>query len=245
MSDTDVFWYSRKKLVNPMAIVGFPTVGLVGSIVASFVSKQLGLEPVAGISGSELPPYALVQKHEPLAPIRAYAGPAAKDKKGRGRDLVIVTSEIVPKPEQAREVTEAIMSILKDLGVSQVICLEGVPVTDDNRGKLLGVGSTESARKALGKAKIPVMEEGIVRGISGVMLYLGNVENRDISCILTPANPQIPDPGAAAGLIEPLKLMIKGFEIDIKPLRDEAENIEKRMREQQAQHDTGVENIYG
>lgn len=255
MSECGVVWYSRRRLNDPVAVVGFPSVGLVGSIVASFVVKQLGLEPVAGIVSPDLPPYTLVQNSVPLAPVRVYAGPAskapAKDAAKKGakaparRDLVVVTSEIAPKPEQTYEVAERIAEVLVELGVRETVCLEGVPENPENSGQYLGVGSTPEARRLVKRAGVPVMEEGIVRGVSGVMLCMGAEAERDVVCLLCPANPQLPDPGAAAGSLTPLSKIVKGLSVDTKPLTEEAESIDSRIREQQAKQSSGPENIYG
>ncbi len=246
MSEPRVIWYSHKELNDPIAVVGFPSVGLVSSIVTSYVARDLELEATAGIAWSEFPPYTLVQNSRPLPPVRIFAGPVSgvKTRGSRKKDVVIVTSEMAPKPEQTDGLTTELMGALNEMGVREILCIEGIPGTDPTT-QLMGVGSTEAMRRKLADARIPVMQEGLVRGVTGVMLYEGAAEGMDVSCLLCPANPQLPDPGAAAGLVEPLMALIPGLKIDTKPLLAEADAIEKKMREQQAQESAGPGNIYG
>ena len=52
MSEFRVMRYSEEKLRDPIAIVGFPSVGLVGSIVSSYLTRDLKLPVVAGVSSA-------------------------------------------------------------------------------------------------------------------------------------------------------------------------------------------------
>ena len=47
--------YADMGLDNPVAIVGFPSSGLVSSIAANYYVSQLKMKVVAGISGQDMP----------------------------------------------------------------------------------------------------------------------------------------------------------------------------------------------
>lgn len=275
MTDFRVMRYSEKKLRDPIAVVGFPSVGLVGSIVSSYLSRDLNLEVVAGMTSADLPPYTLVQNGNSYPPIRFYGGrvpkprakrakktqtkeaespaegaaaekPAGeKPKRAKARDLVIVSSEIAPKPEQVYDVTMKIMEVLGTLGVRETVCIDGIPRVNNGQTEMLGAGTTEAARARLGEAGIPLMKEGLVRGITGVMLSEGFYQKKDVECILCPANPQLPDPRAAAQTLAPLEKLVPNLHADPTPLTNEANDIDSRIRAQQAQQSVGTQNIYG
>ncbi|MDR3206656.1 MAG: PAC2 family protein, partial [Candidatus Methanoplasma sp.] len=124
MSEVRVMRYSDAKYENPTALVGLPSIGLVGSILSSFVIREMKMSVIAGIASPDLPPYCMIQGGIPYPPIRIY-GCARNGADEPGGDLVIVTSEIAPPPEQCYALAIAILGVLSDLGVSKIICLEG------------------------------------------------------------------------------------------------------------------------
>ncbi len=270
MSEPKVLRYSDAELRDPVAIIGFPTVGLVGSILAGLMVREMNLPVVAGVTAADLPPYTFVTDGRPYPQIRIFGGtpprikrkkktegeeeqteapkevPAPKKKRSKPRDLVIVTSEIAPKPEQTYDITLSIMSVLRDLGVNDIICLEGAsgPGAD---APVVGVAGNETADTLLKQTDVESMGDGIVRGISGIMLMEGTHEGFNVMSLLVPANPQLPDPRAAARLAGPIADMYPRFRVDTDPLYKEAEEIDARIRAQQAQQamQGGGEGFYG
>ena len=108
------------------------------------------------------------------------------------------------------------------------------------------ISKLSNAIKKLEETGVPVMKEGLVRGVTGIMLYEGTFSKKDIICILCPANPQLPDPRAAATALTPLSKIVPNLNIDPTPLNNEANDIDNRVRaQQQAQQEIGTQNIYG
>ena len=171
----------------------------------------------------------------------------AKPKRVKARDLVVVTSEIAPKPEQTYDLTMCILDTLEQMGVREIVCIDGIPRVDSSQeGEMLGTATSENAIKKLEETGVPVMKEGLVRGVTGIMLYEGTFSKKDIICILCPANPQLPDPRAAATALTPLSKIVPNLNIDPTPLNNEANDIDNRVRaQQQAQQEIGTQNIYG
>ncbi len=273
MSDFRVMKYSEDKLRDPIAIVGFPSIGLVGSIVSSYLTRDLNLPVIAGVSSPDLPPYTLIQNGVSYPPIRIYGGAVPKPKRKRtpkaeqpaeggqvaeaaaeekpkrikSRDLVVVTSEIAPRPEQTYDLAMEILSALEQIGAREIICIDGIPRMDMSQdGEMLGTATTEAAAGRLSEAGVTVMKEGLVRGITGIMLYEGTYTKKDIMCILCPANPQLPDPRAATTTLTPLSKLVPNLNVDPTPLNNEANDIDSRIRaQQQAQSNMGPQNLYG
>ena len=128
-----------------------------------------------------------------------------------------------------------------------VVPRDGIPRVDSSQeGEMLGTATSENAIKKLEGTGVPVMKEGLVRGVTGIMLYEGTFSKKDIICILCPANPQQPDPRAAATALTPLSKIVPNLNIDPTPLNNEANDIDNRVRaQQQAQQEIGTQNIYG
>lgn len=78
------FRYADLGLEDPVAIVGFPSVGLVSSITANYYVGQLEMEAVAGMSSPSMPPYCLIHRSRAYPPVRFY-GRKHTTKTGRER----------------------------------------------------------------------------------------------------------------------------------------------------------------
>lgn len=230
MSEFEVLGLREVDFNSPVAIIGFPTVGLVGSILASYVSKTKNMEFVAGIASAGLPPYTLIQNGKPYPPVRVYGL-----KTGEERDLIVVTSEVTPRPETCHGIAVQVLKVLDMLGVAEVIAIEGVgrcaaPGSAD--ADIVACGTTDAALDRARTAGLGILTEGLVHGITGVMLYECADKCKDMLALLCPADPGMPDPRASAALIASLSKLVPSLEIDLEPLIREAEEMESRLRDE-------------
>ena len=76
---------------------------------------------------------------------------------------------------------------------------------------------------------IPQFKNGIIAGVSGVLLNLGKQSDFDVISILTEAHPNYPDAKAAASAINVIAL-ITDNEINVAPLYEESERIERQLQ---------------
>lgn len=247
MTETKIIKYSEGTYDNPIAIVGFPGIGLVGSILTSFVIRELKMEVIAGITSPEFPPYTLIQNGNPYPPIRIYGCKRENSSEECG-DLIIVTSEITLKPEQYYDLNTALMEVFKELGIKSVIALEGIPQFDEENN-IFACGTSKISKDRIEELGLKKLDDGLVRGLTGVMLYEGFYSNLDVLALLCPANPALPDPRSAAKILEPLSKLMPELKIDAEPLYKEAEEIENKIKEQQEYSEqnapTDVQQLYG
>jgi uncharacterized protein len=231
MSEMKVIRYSDQKYSNPIAIVGFPGIGLVGSILTSFVIRELGMEAVAAITCPDFPPYTLIQNGKPYPPVRVYGCKRESASEDLG-DLIIVTSEITLKPEQYYALNATLMGLFKEMGIASVIALEGIPQFNEDMS-IFACGTTEASKERIKELGLRVLDDGLVRGLTGVMLYEAFYSGMDVIAMLCPANPALPDPRSAARILEPLSKIVPELKIDAEPLYKEAEEIENKIKQQQ------------
>ncbi|KQM10285.1 MAG: PAC2 family protein [Candidatus Methanomethylophilaceae archaeon] len=237
MSELELHVYDDKTdLSKSVAIIGFPSLGLVSSIAASYMSKELKLNLIAGITSQEFPPYTIIQNSKPMPQIRMYAG-CREDKAVGGMeecdDIVVITSEFVPKDGMNYRVSELLIDWLKENGIKTVLVLDGIPLFGEDNYILLGAGSTESARVQMKEYGIESFEEGMVRGMTALLLMEGAEKNVDVIAMLGSAKADVPDPKGAAKIMEFLAKMLPELKIDTAPLFKEADELEKRIASQQ------------
>ena len=232
--------YGNMELESPVAVTGFPSSGLVSSIAANYFVSQKKMQVVAGLSGEDMPPYCYIYNGSAYPPIRIYG---YKSRRKNGKDMVVCLSEYAPKPEQCYAISGTLLEYFRSLGVSELICLEGIPRIFEE-DKVFACGSGPGARGMLKKSRLPIMDNCMVKGITGVMLYDGPQYGIDVMAILVPGNQSIPDPKSAAGFLDPVSKLVTGFKVDGSALLKEAEEINRRI---QVHDDSGTDNtaIYG
>jgi uncharacterized protein len=216
-------------LSGATVIAGFPSIGLVSTIAANYLIDALNLKQIGCVTSPQFPALSVVHTGEPLSPVRIYAGT-----QGGNRKIVVFVSEFKPKPILINSISETIMKWSKEKGCKILISPEGMVVEGkggDEEGNIeaYAIGSTEQARNMLLSKKIAQFKNGIIAGVSGVLLNIGKQANFDVISILAEAHPNYPDARAAAAAINVMGL-IMGVEINVTPLYEESERIEKQLQ---------------
>ena len=233
--------YADMGLEDPVAVIGFPSVGLVSSIMANYYVGRLGMEPVAGMASAEMPPYCLIHRSVAYPPVRFYG---RRHTAKNARDTIVCLSEYAPKPDDCYELAQAILSYLRYAGVRQVVCLDGIARTSESDVPV-ACGSGPGSERMVRKSKFTPMEGGMIKGVTGVIMYLAPEFGMDVVSLMVPANPALPDPGSAAAFI-PAVRAITGMRVSEKPLLKEAGEIERRLSQQaEAAEDEITSQLYG
>lgn len=229
MDDVHIVDFEEVDLKGATVIAGFPSIGLVSTIAANYLIDALDLTQIGCVTSSQFPALSVVHTGEPLSPVRIYAGSQSSHKK-----IVVFVSEFKPKPNLISAISETIMKWANDKGCKLMISPEGMVVEGkstegDEEVEAYAIGSTESARGMLVEKKIAQFKNGIIAGVSGVLLNIGKQQGFEVISILAEAHPNYPDAKAAAAAINVMALLM-GVEINVTPLYDESERIEKQLQ---------------
>lgn len=229
LEDVQIVDFEEMNLAGGTVIAGFPSIGLVSTIVANYLIDALGLKQIGAIDSPFFPTLSVVHTGEPLSPVRIYGGTLAN-----GQKIAVFVSEFKPKPNLINAISDTIMIWAKKKDCKLLISPEGMVVEgksseDEMIVDAYAIGSTENARAMLQAKNIPQFKNGIIAGVSGVLLNKGKHEKFDVISILAEAHPNYPDARAAASAINVIGVII-GVEINVGPLYDEAERIEKQLQ---------------
>jgi uncharacterized protein len=230
--DLFIHEYKPIRLERAMVVIGFPSIGLVSSIAANFIVKQMKLEKVAAVISDEFPPYSIVHEGNVIPPMRIHAGSRICDEKGENcENLVVITSEFMPDPSLLRPLVDLIIDWGRKNDANTIVTLEGVNMGENPEQKdILAVATGERCKKMLATYGMKEFMEGMVSGLSGVMLSEGDRLEQDVICLLGPARSDFPDARGAARLLEQLAKMLPELKLDPEPLFREAETVEKELR---------------
>jgi len=222
--------YKSIDLSNSILIEAFPTVGLVSSIAGHFLVEQLELEEIGTISSRYFIPAAVIHNGVPSPPVRIYASKKICGSNGGCDQLVVISSEFMPKVDVIKPVANMILSWAEKKKCSHIVTLEGTHGLNPKTPKVYGVATTQKMKNILKQYSIDETKEGMITGITGVLLFEGARLKQDVLCLLAEAHSSFPDSRAAALLVETLDKMLPEIELDTQPLYKEAEDIEKKIR---------------
>ena len=247
----DIFIYELEKMNLKGAVVidGFPSVGLVSTIVGNYIINALNLQQIGVVDSPTFPSLAIVRGSEPLSPVRIYAGQIQAKEEGikETQNIVVFISEFVPPPALVRPIANAIMDWFEENKCDIIISPEGLgqeqPLLqsgeeEDKELPIFGIGSTNRVRSLLVGNKILPLTNGAITGVTATLLTTGKRREIDVLCLLTEASEQYPDARAAGKMLELIDKVILLQKIDPTPLFKEAEIIEDQIKklQKQAEH---------
>lgn len=228
--DIQIIEYKEVDLANSVLIEAFPTVGLVSSIAGHFIIEQLKLEEIGTISSRYFIPAAVIHDGIPSPPVRIYAGKKICGPSGSCDQIVVIISEFMPAVNIIKPVAEKILAWAQKKKCNYIVNFEGTHGLNPKKPKTFGVATTQRMKDILKKYNIEETKEGMITGITGVLLAEGARLKRDVVCLLAEAHSSYPDSRAAALLVETLDKMLPEIKMDTQPLYKEAEEIEQKIR---------------
>jgi uncharacterized protein len=234
MSYIKIIEIEEMNLRGAYVLDGFPSIGLVGSIVANYVVTSLGLRQIAVVDSDTFPAVSMIKNGTPNSPVRLYAGNIGQD----GDRLVVFVSEFQPPPHIIKELGKTIMDWVEDHKCRMIISPEGISTKQsgrapnaDGNGRVMGIGSTPEARELLKSNQVDIFEGGVIVGLSGVLLNEGVNRIFDVITILSEASSEFPDARAAAAVTRAINKLVLNDSLDIGPLVKEAEVIEDNLKD--------------
>lgn len=225
-------------LRDGVIVDGFPSVGLVSSIVANYLISMMGLEQIGIVDSPYFPTISLIRNREPNNPVRIYGG---KIKDGdKSLKIAIFVSEFQSPPNMIKPIAVSMLNWAQKQRASLIVSPEGLAVEDDTSKKeeikAYAVGSTIPARLYFEPyEEIEPFDEGVITGVAGVLLNEGKKRGFDVLSVLSEAHQAYPDARAAARVIEAMDRTVLQMDIDTKPLYTEAEIIEESIKKFQQQ----------
>ena len=206
-----------------LAICGFSTAGMVGSIAAYHVIRSLKIDEIGTVMNPEFPALALIEDSIPRHPVRVY----------QGDEIGVFIAEVPFPSEQDVSFANTVLEWFTKGGFSKLIIVDGLvrQTPEETTGPgLFGVASIEETRQTLHKLGIESIKRGVVAGIAGYLLAEGHRRGLDVTALLAECNPTFPDPKAAATAIEAIT-EITGLELSLHELLEQAHEFDANLRE--------------
>lgn len=212
----------------------FPSAGLAPTVAGHYMLQALKLPRIGSLSSDDFPPLAVVQGGRVNPPVRAYGN----------KELILVLSEFPVSPELVNPLASAIIDTAMQLKAGRIMGLEGIvphpteageeasaPTPSDEQVWFAGSGNPTELPPEFKAVGVRTMDNGVIGGVSGALLVAGIAATVPVgSLLVSAADAGYPDHRAAAKIIEVIDQALPHFKIDTKPLRSQAEMIERALR---------------
>jgi uncharacterized protein len=202
-------------------IEGFPGAGLVGPMAASYMIEKLDMKYIGYIESDLFPPIAAVHNGMPMYTVRIYANTKNK--------LIVVISEFTIPQNVIYQLAEELLSFIRKSGIVKIISIGGMPAQKQSGNAYIISSDMEMIKKAA-KEGIKPVKEGVIAGVSALLITGASDLHIPTMNILVEVNPIIMDPKYAEIAIESLR-KLTGIEIDLSELEEEAKEVESRVRD--------------
>jgi uncharacterized protein len=176
MSDIRIYELKKTNLRGATVIDGFPSIGLVSSIVANYLVNALELEQIGIMDSSFFPSISLIRNAQPLNTVRIYASERVRGTDEEDVDQIVVfISEFQPPPNLIKPISSAILDWIQEQRCSMLISPEGLVIERvDEEGEEIEVEEEETAKDPDGKNA----ENDIEQKIKSLELYgVGSTAN--------------------------------------------------------------------
>ena len=205
----------------------FPSISALALITANIILESGGVDnfdQIAVGDSNQLPAICVVYYSKPKFPIRIYASDQMK--------IALLASEIPQYPPITREIGKKIFHWAKTKGIERIVSVEGykseyTQSPQQMPMRVFGVGTTESCRSFLTDKQIPPLAQGVIKGLSAVLLNEGWYNKSEVIVLLGEVRQHYPEIRTAARVVEVLNLLIPSLNIGIEPILAQAEKIEQ------------------
>jgi uncharacterized protein len=205
-------------------IDGFPSVGFSSAIATESMIQTSKFELGGIIDSKNFPPISVIKEGKPNYPSRIFVNEDLK--------VGVFSSYLNLDQSLHRQVSESMLEWSKKHKIKLIVSSVAVK-SDKEDSQMMGVGSTDSARKKIVEAGLKVLDHGTIPGIPGMLLNEGSITNQDVIVIIFNTTGKGPDFKSSAELCMTMSKLIPGASCDIPSLQKEAEKAEATIKETQ------------
>lgn len=210
------------ELTEPIIILGFAGPGLVGGIAVSHIIEQLGMKEIAHVRSRYMSPAVVFFDGKLRHPFRIYSDDGGK--------LCAIVCEIPLRNSGAYPIASALLDWAEEKGAKELIVLEGIPVDGIPIDRKTFCAAEANKIKEYEAKGVGMVSAGMIYGIAGSIL--NECLTRKISGVafLTPAFSSLPDPEAAATIIETLNQVFE-LKVNTQELLNKADKLKQELNE--------------
>ncbi len=219
--DAQVYEVKKIQLRNPIIFAGFVGAGLAGSLAVGYMINKLKMQEIGFMRSKYLPPSTVFIQGTLRHPFRFYANEEGT--------ICAIICEITLMMEGLYAISSEILEWAEEKGSNEIVILDGVASKETHDNKAF-CAAEEDLCRVMADKDINMIPQGFITGIPGGILNECLVRKIRGVTLLVKANPNMPDPLAAATLVEAVNRAYD-TNIDTSDLRNQKEQLGQDFKE--------------
>ncbi len=222
--------------LKPWLIAAWPGMGNVGVIAASTLINQRGFAPIAEITAEgAFDAQGVIISGGIVKPIRQPRSIFySRADQGDLRPLIVFAAEAQPNAGQ-HAFAKAVVDQAKELGAEKIITFASLPsqMHPSADARVFAVATDDTTLGGLKRLELNIMEDGQVGGQAGLLLGAAAAAGISGICLMGEIPffaPGVPNPGAAAAVLEAFGVM-HGSDVNTAALDRDAKVVETNLLE--------------
>ena len=216
--------FKEFNLKDGYLIDGFPSVGFSSAIATESMIQTSKFELCGIIDSDDFPPISIIKDGKPNYPSRIFINEDLK--------VGVFSSYLDLDQSHHKQVSELMLEWAKKQKIKLIVSSVAIKSNKES-SQMMGIGSTDSARKKIKDAGLEVLDHGTVPGIPGMLLNKGSITNQEVVVIIFNTIGKGPDFKSSVDLCLTMSKLIPGASCDISSLQKEAEKAEGVIKETQ------------
>jgi len=217
-------------------IDGFPSIGFTSAIASESMISNSQFEHVGVIDSDDFFPMSIIKNGKPTFPTQIFVNKELK--------VAIFLSYYRIDEHLHRTVAKSMLQWANQHKCSLIVSSIAVGSSGINP-PVSGIANTESAKNKLTNSGIPILNQGTIPGIPGILLNEGMLNSQDVVVLIINSVNGNPDFKAGAQLCLAMSQLIPGTACDLRSLEEEAENAEKRIIRTEKETNALKDAMYG
>lgn len=216
--------YKEHKFEKTQMIAAWPGMALLAKMSVDYLVRQLDAKPFAEIYSRG---NSVIVK-DGIAEISS-----AKNLFYRHRELIMFSGEEQPAvADEVYRAAELVMDFAERSKVRKLYTIAAFPTGFSTSPKVFAVVNNPRLLGELEKLKIPVLRDGLVTGLNGVLIGVAKERGIDGICLLGQVHSMsLPQPRTMKVVLDALAKML-GIDVDTSRLEKEAELMEESIRKE-------------
>jgi predicted ATP-grasp superfamily ATP-dependent carboligase len=205
----------KKEIHKPIIIQGFPSFGLIGSIITEYLISQLQAVQIGTIYSKEFAPLVGIHEGKIILPVTLYYA--------EQYNLVLIHA-IGNFNGLEYNLADCILELCQKTNAYELISVEGI--SDPTKQTQTQVFQFTNHT---GIEQVPVLQDGVIMGLTATLLQRAPSQLRQTTLLAT-SHSQLPDSHAAACILRVLDNYLH-FDVDPQPLEIQAKAFEGKLQQ--------------
>ena len=213
------------KFDKPLIIAGFSGAGIVGAITVKHIIESLEMKEIGYISSAIIPPVTVFMDGILRHPYRIHAS-------SDGKIIAIVFEYPIPNQSIVlNDVSSALSDYVDSLASCQFIVFDGLPSATVPSDRTVYAVAEQETLDHLEEFDIPMLEKGILMGITGALMNDALVRKLCGITLLVSAFRDIPDPEGALYLVEAANKAFEQLDVPLDTLKEKTDILREKLEE--------------